>query len=105
MDKVLEMIGEWKVAFGQQSGFKAVNEIFSELQREGYHIPETELGSAAFMKKAPDWTLGERCYMCRSEFHRFKGAFRVSTLFPPSLLSPSFSLLTISLCSPLASLS
>lgn len=98
MDKVLEMIGEWKVAFGQQSGFKAVNEIFSELQREGYHIPETELGSAAFMKKAPDWTLGERCYMCRSEFHRFKGAFRVST---PSLPSLPLSLSLRSLSVPL----
>lgn len=77
VDKALEMIGEWKMAFGQQSGYKAVNEVFSELQREGYHIPETEVASAAFMKKAPEWVLGERCYMCRTEFHRFKGAFRV----------------------------
>ena len=107
MDKALEMIGEWKVAFGQQSGFKAVNEVFSELQREGYHIPETEVGSAAFMKKAPDWTLGERCYMCRTEFHRFKGAFRVNTLsLSHSLtLSPFFSVLTMALSLLLASLS
>jgi hypothetical protein len=95
------MIGEWKVAFGQQSGFKAVNEVFSELQREGYHIPETEVGSAAFMKKAPDWTLGDRCYMCRSEFHRFKGAFRVRILSQPTSpftsLSLSFSLFKFSL--------
>ena len=44
MDKTLELIGEWKMAFGQQSGFKAVNEVFNELEREGYHIPETQVG-------------------------------------------------------------
>ena len=100
MDKALEMVGEWKAAFGQQTGYKAVNEIFSELQREGYQIPETEVASAAFIKKAPEWILGDRCYMCRTEFHRFKGAFRVrnsflslslSLLFPLSL--PPFTLL------------
>ena len=87
VDKALEMIGEWKSAFGQQSGYKAVNEIFSELQREGYQIPETEVASASFTKKAPDWVLGDRCHMCRSEFNRFKVAFRVS-----QSLSLSFSL-------------
>lgn len=85
VDKALEMIGEWKAAFGQQSGYKAVNDMFSELQRQGYHIPETEVASAAFLKKAPDWVLGDRCYMCRNEFHRFKGAFRVSLSFYPPL--------------------
>ena len=91
MDKALEMIGEWKAAFGQQSGYKAVNDMFSELQRQGYHIPEAEVASAAFLKKAPEWVLGDRCYMCRNEFHRFKGAFRVraSLLFPFSIESVS----------------
>ena len=105
------MIGEWKMAFGQQTGYKAVNEVFSELQREGFHIPETEVASAAFTKKAPDWVLGDRCHLCRSEFNRFKGAFRVSFLLPlplypslslslilsppPSLLAPPLSLLPL----------
>lgn len=44
MDKALELIGEWKVAFGKQSEFKAVQEVFSELEKEGYHIPETQVG-------------------------------------------------------------
>lgn len=51
VDKALELIGEWKMAFGSQSGYKAVHDIFGELEREGYHIPETEVASAAFIKK------------------------------------------------------
>ena len=53
VDKALELIGEWKVAFGSQSGYKAVNNVFGELEREGYHIPEAEVASAAFIKKVP----------------------------------------------------
>ena len=87
VDKALEMIGEWKAAFGQQSGYKAVNDMFSELQRQGYQIPEAEVASAAFLKKAPEWVLGDRCYICRNEFHRFKGAFRVCHCRLPSPFS------------------
>ena len=81
VDKALELIGEWKVAFGQQAGYKAVYDTFSELQREGFHIPEGEIASAAFIKKPPEWVQGERCFMCRTEFNRFKGAFRVCAVY------------------------
>ena len=39
------------MAFGSQSGYKAIHDVFGELEREGYHIPETEVASAAFIKK------------------------------------------------------
>ena len=124
------------MAFGQQPGFKAVYDAFSELQKEGFHIPETQVASAAFIKKvglrgdapcpmggasgqvlrpysqahsqapsftrrarsslprgggerggdtvaflplqAPEWMMGDRCCLCRQEFSRIKGYFRVS---------------------------
>lgn len=78
VDKALELIGEWKTAFGEQSGYKAINTVFSELEREGYHIPISQVASAAFIKKAPDWHLRDKCFMCRQEFNRFKGKLRVS---------------------------
>lgn len=77
VDKALELIGEWKTAFGDQTGYKAVNTIFAELEREGFHIPMSQVASAAFIKKPPEWTLGDRCFMCRQEFNRFKGKLRV----------------------------
>lgn len=43
MDKALELVGEWKVAFGQHADHKAVLDVFFELQKEGYHIPETQV--------------------------------------------------------------
>lgn len=78
MDKALELIGEWKMAFGEQSGYKAINTVFAELERDGYHIPMAQVASAAFIKKAPDWLLKDHCFMCRQEFNRFKGKLRVS---------------------------
>ena len=77
VDKALELVGEWKTAFGSQTGYKAINTVFAELEREGYHIPMAQVASAAFIKKAPEWVLGDRCFMCRQEFNRFKGKLRV----------------------------
>ena len=77
VDKALELIGEWKAAFGDQTGYKAVNTIFAELEREGFHIPMSQVASAAFIKKPPEWVLSDRCFMCRQEFNRFKGKLRV----------------------------
>ena len=45
VDKALELVGEWKVAFGQQGDYKAIIDVFFELEREGYHIPETQVSS------------------------------------------------------------
>ncbi len=78
VDKALELIGEWKTAFGDQTGYKAINTVFGELEREGYHIPISQVASAAFIKKAPEWLLKDHCFMCRQEFNRFKGKLRVS---------------------------
>ena len=78
MDKALELIGEWKAAFGEQAGYKAINTVFSELEKNGYHIPVAPVASAAFIKKPPEWVLSDHCFMCRQEFNRFKGKMRVS---------------------------
>lgn len=87
VDKALELIGEWKSAFGEQTGYKAINTVFSELEREGYHIPVTPVASAAFIKKAPEWVMADRCFMCRQDFNRFKGKLRVrSTPYFPGAL-------------------
>ncbi len=43
MDKALELVGEWKVAFGAQANYKAVVDVFFELEREGFHVPETQV--------------------------------------------------------------
>ena len=71
------MIGEWKGAFGNQPGYKAVHDVFGELEREGFFIPETQVASASFIKQPPEWVVGERCHMCRQEFSRLRGYVRV----------------------------
>ena len=78
IDKALELIGEWKAAFGSRSGYKAVNDVFGELEREGFFIPEPQVASAAFIKPPPEWVISDHCHMCRQEFNRLKGWFPVS---------------------------
>ena len=51
VDKVLEMLGEWKAAFGDDSAYKVVQTTFSELEKGGYFIPEASLASASYMQK------------------------------------------------------
>lgn len=68
VDKALELIGEWKMAFGSQSGYKAVHDIFGELEREGYHIPETEVASAAFIKKVSFVSCNSPCWSQHDSF-------------------------------------
>ncbi len=46
MDKALELVGEWKVAFGAQANYKAIVDVFFELEKEGFHIPETQVSSS-----------------------------------------------------------
>ena len=58
VDKVLEILGEWKTAFGSQAAFKAVTDVFAELEREGYCIPETKVASAAFMQQVREGQRG-----------------------------------------------
>ena len=77
IDKALELIGEWKAAFGNRAGYKAVHDMFEELEKEGFYIPEPQVASAAFMKQPPEWMMGDRCHMCRQEFNRLKGWFPV----------------------------
>ena len=94
IDKALELIGEWKAAFGSRAGYKAVNEVFEELEREGFYIPEPQVASASFIKPPPEWIMGDRCHMCRQEFNRLKGWFPVSHTPPlPHHFSPSLCLL------------
>lgn len=51
IDKVLEVLGEWKAAFGDDTAYKGVTTIFNELERSGYYIPEANLASASYMQK------------------------------------------------------
>lgn len=51
IDKVLEVLGEWKAAFGEDSSYKSVSNLFNELERGGYYIPEATLASASYIKK------------------------------------------------------
>ena len=71
------MIREWKGAFGNQPGYKAVHDVFVELEREGFVIAETQVASASFIKQPPEWVVGDKCYMCLHKFSRLWGYFRV----------------------------
>ena len=51
IDKALEMLGEWKAAFGDDSNYKVIQTIFNELEKGGYYIPEAQLASASYMQK------------------------------------------------------
>ena len=51
VDKVLEMLGEWKAAFGDDTTYKNVKTTFNELEKGGYFIPEATLASASYMQK------------------------------------------------------
>lgn len=51
VDKALEMLGEWKAAFGDDPIYKIVQTTFNELEKGGYFIPEANLASASYMQK------------------------------------------------------
>lgn len=58
IDKILEVLGEWKAAFGEDSAYKGVSNVFTELERGGYYIPEATIASASYIKKVniiPYW--------------------------------------------------
>jgi growth factor-regulated tyrosine kinase substrate len=68
IDKVLEVLGEWKAAFGEDNAYKGIITTFNELEKEGYYIPEANLASASFMKKPPEFEESNNCYLCSKEF-------------------------------------
>lgn len=51
VDKALEMLGEWKAAFGDDPTYKIVQTTFNDLEKGGYFIPEATLASASYMQK------------------------------------------------------
>ena len=51
IDKVLEVLGEWKAAFGDDTSYKPIVTIFNDLEKGGYYIPEANLASASYMQK------------------------------------------------------
>ena len=77
VDKALEMIGEWRVAFGEDSAYKHVHTVYSTLEVEGFIIPEVKLASASYIQKPPKFAETKSCFFCAKDF----GAFtrRVST--------------------------
>lgn len=68
VDKVLEMVGEWKVAFGDDQAYKQVHSLFFELESSGYMIPEAKLATASFMEKPPTFEENDHCYYCSKDF-------------------------------------
>lgn len=75
IDKALEMLGEWKAAFGDDSNYKVIQTIFNELEKGGYYIPEAQLASASYMQKPPTFQESDKCYLCTKEFGKglYKG--------------------------------
>eukprot|EP00731_Ephydatia_muelleri_P028586 Em0020g230a len=67
VDKALELVGEWKSAFGSQSEYKAIQDVFAELEVEGFHIPEPQVASAAFVQKPPEWKSTDSCAICHTD--------------------------------------
>ena len=51
IDKVLEILGEWKAAFGDDAAYKGIHNTFNELERGGYYIPQATIASASYMQK------------------------------------------------------
>lgn len=68
VDKVLEMVGEWKVAFGDDPSYKTVVSTYFELESSGFMIPEAKLATASFMQKPPVFQEDDHCYYCRKDF-------------------------------------
>ena len=53
VDKALEMIGEWRAAFRDDSAYENIHFIYSGLQLKGFIIPEVHLASASYMQEPP----------------------------------------------------
>lgn len=51
IDKVLEVLGEWKAVFGEDSTYRGVTSVFADLEKGGYYIPEATIASASYIKK------------------------------------------------------
>jgi len=77
VNRALELMSEWRSAFGSDRNTAAIKDACQDLDRMGYIMPQVTISAAAYMEKPPAWMEGQRCCQCRSEFKRFLGKGRV----------------------------
>ena len=78
MNRVLELLAEWKSAFGGESEYSAVVEVCQELSQMGIFMPQVQISAASYLEKPPKWMEAQRCCQCRTEFNKLMGRGRVS---------------------------
>ena len=83
------MIGEWRVAFGDDSAYKHVHTCYTDLEVEGYVIPEVKLASASYMQKPPKFAETKSCFFCAKDFGTFTRRVSCSPSLPLSFLPPT----------------
>ena len=71
VDKALEMISEWRAAFGDDLDYEHIHFIYSGLQLKGFIIPEVHLASASYMQIPPAFTEAKSCFFCTKDFGGF----------------------------------
>lgn len=77
VNRALELMSEWRSAFGSDRNCPAIKDACQDLDRMGYIMPQVTISAAAYMEKPPAWMEGQRCCQCRTEFKRFLGKGRV----------------------------
>ena len=50
VDRILELLGEWKAAFGDDNNYTRITTILNDLEKDGYFIPEAQVNTANYMK-------------------------------------------------------
>ena len=73
INRALELMAEWKSAFGDNSDYHAIKEVCSELDQRGFFMPQVKISAAAYAQKPPKWMEGQRCCLCRTEFSVIRG--------------------------------
>lgn len=76
VNRVLELLAEWKSAFGGESEYSGVSEVCSELSQMGIFMPQVQISAASYLEKPPKWMEAQRCCQCRSEFGKIIGKGR-----------------------------
>ena len=71
VDKALEIISDWRAAFGDHLDYEHIYFIYSGLQLKGFIIPEVHLASASYMQIPPAFTEAKSCFFCAKDFGGF----------------------------------
>ena len=74
VDKALEMIGEWRAVFGDDSAYNYIHVIYSSLELKGFTFPKVDqqLASASYVLKPPAFAdTSKSCFFCSKDFGGF----------------------------------